>query len=100
MVACAGRPGPVELQAAKKTPAPTMEKLMNAQTQHRWVVGARLVWIEGGFEEGDITGVVREVAPDGASIRITWDDGEVDEQWWDADDDDLTPRAKVGKPRR
>lgn len=56
-----------------------------------WVVGARLVWIEGGFEEGDITGVVREVAPDGTSILITWDDGEVDPEWWAAADDDLTP---------
>jgi hypothetical protein len=59
-------------------------------TQPRWAVGDRLAWIEGGFEEGDITGVVREVSEDGLRIRITWSDGEVDVEWWDAADEDFT----------
>lgn len=62
-------------------------------TQPSWAVGDRLAWIEGGFEEGDITGVVREVSEDGSQIRIKWDDGEVDDHWWDADED-FTPLTR------
>lgn len=65
---------------------------MVTQTQPRWVVGARLIWIEGGFEEGDITGIVSEISEDGTRMRINWDDGEVDLHWWDVDDEDFTSR--------
>lgn len=67
---------------------------IQAQIQPRWAVGDHLVWIEDGFEEGDITGVVAKVSEDGARMLIKWDDGEVDDEWWDTADEDFTAFTK------